>query len=93
MGLLLLKINDCNLVYELNKGIILSVKVMKLKKRPKKAVIQPFKVVLVEQGSTIITHIYRSRENFRLDERPRYNKVIARIIERPEQYYGHCKTG
>ena len=89
MGLLLLKSNDCNLIYEINKGTTLSVKVMKLKKRPKKAVIQPLKVVLVEQGSTIITHIYRSRENFRLDEKARYDKVIARIIERPEQHYGH----
>ena len=62
---------------------------MKLKKEPKKAVIQPLKVVLVEQGSTIITYIYRSRENFRLDEKVRYDKVIARIIERPEQHYGH----
>ena len=62
---------------------------MKLKKRPKKAVIQPLKVVLVEQGSTIITHIYRSRENLRLDEKARYDKVIARIIERPKQHYGH----
>ena len=63
---------------------------MKLKKRPpKKAVIQPLKVVLVEQGSTIITHIYRRRENFRLDEKARYDKVIARIIERPEQHHGH----
>ena len=83
MGLLLLKTDDCNLIYEFNKGTILSVEVMKLKKRPKKAVIQPLKVVLVEQGSTIITHIYRSRENFK------YDKVIARIIERPEQHYGH----
>ena len=89
MGLLLLKNNDCNLVYEFNKGITLSIKVMKLKKRPKKAVIQPLKVVLVEQGSTIITHIYRSRENFGLDEKARYDKLIARIIERPEQHYGH----
>ena len=88
MGLLLLKkTNDCNLIYEFNKGTTLRVKVMKLKKRPKKAVIQPLKVVLVEQGSTIITHIYRSRENFRLDEI--YKKVIARIIERPERHYGH----
>ena len=62
---------------------------MKLKKRPKKAVIQPLKVVLVEQGVHYITHIYRSRENFRLDEKARYDKVIARIIERPEQHYGH----
>ena len=41
---------------------------MKLKKRPKKAVIQPLKIVLVEQGSTIVTHIYRNGENFRLEE-------------------------
>ena len=89
MGLLLLKTNDCNLIYEFNKRTILSVKVIKLKKRPKKAVIQPLKVVLVEQGSTIITLIYRSKENFRLDEKARYDKVIVRIIERSEQHYGH----
>ena len=63
--------------------------IMKLKKRPQKAVENPIKVVLVEQGSTIITHIYRSSENFRLDEKARYDKVIARIIKRPEQHYGH----
>ena len=89
MGLLLLKTNDCNLIYEFNKGTTLHVKVMKSEKRPKKVVIQPLKVVLVEQGSTIITHIYRSRENLRLDEKARYDKVIARIIERSEQHYGH----
>ena len=89
MGLLLLITNDCNLIYEFNKGTIFSVKVMKLKKRPKKAVIKPLKVVLVEQGSTIITHIYRSRENFRLNKKTRYDKVMVRIIERPEQHYGH----
>ena len=89
MGLLLLKTNDCNLIYEFNKGTILSVQVMKSKKGPKKAVIQPLKVVLVEQGSTIITHIYRSKANFRLNEKVRYDKVIVRIIERPKQHYGH----
>ena len=89
MGLLLLKTNDCNLIYEFNKGTVLCVKVMKLKGRPKKAVIQPLKVVLVEQGSTIITHIYRSQENFRLDEKINYDRVIVKIIERPEQHYGH----
>ena len=71
MGLLLLKTNGYNLIYKFNKGTILRVKVIELKKRPKKAVIQPLKVVLVEQGSTIITHIYRSKENFRLDEKAR----------------------
>ena len=89
MGLLLLKTDDCNLIYEFNKGTTLSVKVMKLKKRPKKAVIQPLKVVLVEQGSTIIKQNYKSRENFRLNRKTRYDKVIVRIIEKSEQHYGH----
>ena len=89
MGLLLLKTNDCNLIYEFKKGTTLCVKLMKLKERPKRAVIQPLKVVLVEQGSTIITYIYRSKENFRLSEKIKYEKVIVRIIERPEQHYGH----
>ena len=89
MGLLLLKTNNCNLIYEFNKGTILCVKVMKSKERPKKAVIQPLKVVLVEQGPTIITHIYRSQENFRLSEKSKYDRVIVKIIERPEQHYGH----
>ena len=84
MGLLLLETRDYNLIYEFNKGSTLRVMIKKSKKRPKKAVIQPLKVVLVEQGSTIITHTYRSRENFRSDEKARYDKVIARIIERPE---------
>ena len=89
MGLLLLKTRDYNLIYEYSKDTKLEVMIMKSKKRPKKAVVNPLKVVLVEQGSTIITHIYRSRESFRLDEKARYDRVIARIIERPEQHYGH----
>ena len=84
MGLLLLKINDSNLIYEFKKGTTLSIKVIKSKKRPKEAVIQLLKVVLVEQGSTITTHIYRSREDFKLNEKTKYGKVIARIIEKPE---------
>ena len=35
-----------------NKGTTLSIQVIKSEKRPKKAVIQPLKVVLVEKGST-----------------------------------------
>ena len=83
MGLLLLETKDCNLIYEYSKDTILEIIVMKPKRKPKKAVIQPLKVVLVEQGSTIVTHIYRSRKSFRLDEKARYDKIIARIIERP----------
>ena len=89
MGLLLLESRDYNLIYEYNKGNTLRIMIMKSKKRPKKTVVNPFKVVLVEQGTTIITHIYRNKENFRLDEKARYDKVIARIIEKPEQHYGH----
>ena len=83
MGLLLLETNDCNLIYEYSKDATLEVFIMKSKRKPKRAFIKPLKIVLVEQGSTIVTHIYRSRENFRLDEKARYDKIIARIIERP----------
>ena len=89
MGLLLLKTNDNNLIYEFNTGTTLSIQVIKSDKRPKQIEIQPFKVVLVEQGSTITTHIYRSKENFRLNKKTRYDKVVARIVERPKQHYGH----
>ena len=89
MGLFLLKTNDYNLVYEFNKGTTLSIQLIKSEKRPKRIVIQPLKVVLVEQGSTITTHIYRSRENFRLNKKTRYDKVMVRIIERQKQHYGH----
>ena len=83
MGILLLETNDCNLIYEYSKDTTLEMSIMKPKRKPKKAVIQPLKVVLVEQDSTIITHIYRSRESFRLDEKARYDRIIARIIEKP----------
>ena len=89
MGLLLLKTNDCNLIYEFNQGTTLSIQVIKTEKRPKEEVNQPFKVVLVEQESTITTHIYRSRENFRLNEKSKYDKVMVRVMERPKQHYGH----
>ena len=89
MCLLLLKTNDYNLIYEFNTGTTLNIQVTKSDKRPKQIVVQPFKVVLVEQGSTITTHIYRSKENFRLNKKIRYDKVVAKIVERPKQYYGH----
>ena len=61
---------------------------MKRKGKPKKATVKPLKVVLVDQGSTIVTHIYRSRESFRLDEKARYDRIINRIIEGPSQHNG-----
>ena len=60
---------------------------MKRKGKPKKVKLRPLKVILVEQGSTIVTHIYRSRESFRLDEKARYDRKILKIIERPTQQY------
>ena len=56
---------------------------MKTKRKPRKAKVTPLRIVLVNQGSTTVTHIYRSRESFRLDEKARYDKIIAKIIERP----------
>ena len=61
---------------------------MKTKGKPRKAMIKPLRIVLVNQGSTIVTHIYRSRESFRLDEKARYDKIITKIIERPSQHNG-----
>ena len=61
---------------------------MKTKGNPRKAKIKPLRIVLVNQGSTIVTHIYRSRESFRLDEKARYDRIIAKIIERPSQQNG-----
>ena len=60
---------------------------MKRKGKPKKAILRPLKVILVEQGSTIVTHVYRSRESFRLDEKARYDRKVSKIIERPTQQY------
>ena len=74
MGLLLLKTNDCNFIYEFNRDTTLSIKVIKSKKRPKETVIQPLKVVLVEQGSTITTHIYSSTKNFKLNKKVKYDR-------------------
>ena len=37
MGLLLLETNDCNLIYEFNKGTTLQVKIMKSKKKPQES--------------------------------------------------------
>ena len=61
---------------------------MKRKGKPKKAKIKPLRIVLISQGSTVVTHIYRSRESFRLDEKARYDRIITRIIEKPSQHYG-----
>ena len=50
MGLLLLETNDCNLIYEYNKRTKLEVIIMKSKRKPKKAVVKPLKVVWWNKG-------------------------------------------
>ena len=47
---------------------------MHVKKCATKALQPPIKVVLVEEGDTYVTHIYRSRECYRLDELARYRR-------------------
>ena len=36
----------------------------------------PLRTIVVEQDGKLVTHIYRSRENFRLDELARYKRRV-----------------
>ena len=54
---------------------------MRVKKSATKALQPPIKVVLVEEGDTYVTHIYRSRECFRLDGLTRYRRKAFRTLE------------
>ena len=54
---------------------------MHVKKCATKALQPPLKVVLVEEGNTYVTHIYRSRECFRLDELAHYRRKAFRTLE------------
>ena len=47
---------------------------MRVKKCATKALQPPIKVVLVKEGDIYVTHIYRRRECFRLDELARYRR-------------------
>ena len=52
-----------------------------MKKCATKALQPPIKVVLVKEGDTYVTHIYRSRESFRQDELARYRRKAFKILE------------
>ena len=52
---------------------------MRVKKCATKALQPPIKVVLVEEGDTYVTHIYRSRECYRLDELARYRRKALKL--------------
>ena len=54
---------------------------MHVKNCATKALQPPIKVVLVEEGDTYATHIYRSRECFRLDELARYRRKAFRTLK------------
>ena len=53
---------------------------MHVKKCATKALQPPIKVVLVEEGDTYVTHIYRSRECYRLDELARYRRKAFKTL-------------
>ena len=54
---------------------------MHVKKCANKALQPPIKVVLVEEGDTYVTHIYRRRECFRLDELAHYKRKAFKTLE------------
>ena len=84
----MLETRDYSLICGFKKEAIFQEMIKKLKKKLKKAVIKPLKIVLVEQESTI-TCVHRSGESIRLDQKARYDKIMVRIIEKPEPQYGH----
>ena len=51
---------------------------MRVKGNTYKASQQPLRTIVVEQDGKLVTHIYRSRDSFRLDELARYRKRVFR---------------
>ena len=54
---------------------------MRVKKCATKALQPPIKVVLVKEGDIYVTHIYRRRECFGLDELARYRRKTFKTLE------------
>ena len=54
---------------------------MRVKKCAIKALQPPIKVVIVKEGDTYVTHIYRRRECFRLDELAHYKRKAFKTLE------------
>ena len=54
---------------------------MRVKKCATKALQPPIKVVLVKEGDIYVTHIYRRRECFSLDELARYRRKAFKTLE------------
>ena len=51
---------------------------MRVKGNTYKASQPPLRTIVVEQDGKFVTHIYRSRDSFRLDEFARYKKRVFR---------------
>ena len=51
---------------------------MRVKGNTYKASRPPLRTIVVEQDGKLVTHIYRSRDSFRLDELARYKKRVFR---------------
>ena len=49
---------------------------MRVKGNTYKAFQPPLRTIVVEQDGKLVTHIYRSRESFRLDELARYKRRV-----------------
>ena len=49
---------------------------MRVKANTYKASQPPLRTIVVEQDGKFVTHIYRSRNSFRLDELARYKKRV-----------------
>ena len=54
---------------------------MRVKKCAIKALQPPIKVVLVKEGDIYVTHIYRSRKCYRLDELAHYRRKAFKTLE------------
>ena len=50
--------------------------IMRVKGNTYKASQPPLKTIVVEQDGKLVTHVYRSRDSFRLDELARYKKKV-----------------
>ena len=51
---------------------------MRVKGNTYKASQPPLRTIVVEQDGKLVTHIYRSRDSFRLDELARYKRRVFR---------------
>ena len=60
---------------------ILTNSVMRVKKCATKALQPPIKIVLVKEGDIYVTHIYQSRESYRLDELAHYKRKAFKTLE------------